>query len=128
ARRSRRVESQRRARPPIRRARQQRPYGPLQQLRLSLRAGSALSPAGTATMPPDTVSWDESLDLDIRDARWGRLGPLTFPSLIHNVCDERNTGVLTVKDGDIEKRAYVDRGRIVFATSNLHDDRLGNLL
>jgi uncharacterized protein DUF4388 len=79
-------------------------------------------------MTPESVRSDEFLDLEIRDSRWGKLGPLTFPSLIHNVCDERNTGVLTVKDAEIEKNVYVERGRVVFATSNLYDDRLGSLL
>jgi len=70
----------------------------------------------------------EDVDLIVRDSRTGELGPLTIPSLIHSLCDDRTTGILTVKDAEIEKQVYVERGRIVFATSNLHDDRLGSLL
>ncbi len=58
----------------------------------------------------------------------GRLGPLTFPSLIHDLCEDRQTGVLSVQDGDAEKSVYIDTGRIVFATSNEKEDRLGSLL
>jgi len=58
----------------------------------------------------------------------GRLGPLTLPSLIHDVCEERNTCVLSVRDGAIEKSIYVDTGRIIFARSNDQEDRLGSLL
>jgi uncharacterized protein DUF4388 len=58
----------------------------------------------------------------------GRLGPLTLPSLIHDVCEEKNTGVLSVRDGETEKSIYVEKGRIVFARSNDMEDRLGSLL
>ena len=58
----------------------------------------------------------------------GRLGPLTFPSLIHDICEDRNTGVLTIRDGEAEKSLCIDKGRIVFARSNDKDDRLGALL
>ncbi|HZE88247.1 MAG TPA: DUF4388 domain-containing protein [Verrucomicrobiae bacterium] len=62
------------------------------------------------------------------DASAGQLGPLTLPSLIHDVCEEKNTGYLSVRDGDIEKSIYVDSGHIVFARSNDKEDRLGSLL
>jgi hypothetical protein len=68
----------------------------------------------TATPEPGTAS--------------GRLGPLTFPSLIHDLCEEKHTGVLTVRDEDHEKAVYLDAGRIVFARSDDMDDRLGALL
>lgn len=58
----------------------------------------------------------------------GRLGPLTFPSLIHDICEERTSGVLTFREGEIEKSIVLDSGRIVFAKSNDKDDRLGALL
>ncbi|MBI3450845.1 MAG: DUF4388 domain-containing protein [Acidobacteria bacterium] len=62
------------------------------------------------------------------EAPAGQLGPLTLPSLIHDVCEEKNTGYLAVRDGDIEKSVYVDSGGIVFARSNDKEDRLGSLL
>jgi len=58
----------------------------------------------------------------------GRLGPLTLPSLLHDVCEERNTGVLSVKDGEIEKSIFIEKGHIVFARSNDREDRLVSLL
>jgi len=58
----------------------------------------------------------------------GRLGPLTLPSLVHDICEEKNTGVLAVRDGDIEKAVFIEKGRIVFAKSNDKNDRLGTLI
>jgi len=63
----------------------------------------------------------------LEDAR-GKLGLLTFPSLIHDVCEEAHTGILTVSDGEREKSVFIDKGKIVFARSNELDDRLGTLL
>jgi hypothetical protein len=57
----------------------------------------------------------------------GKLGLLTLPSLIHDVCDEQHTGILTVRDDDHEKTVFIESGRIVFAQSNDLDDRLGTL-
>jgi hypothetical protein len=64
----------------------------------------------------------------VLESRWGDLGLLTFPSLIHNICDERITGILRVMDSEVAKSIYVDRGRVVFATSDLPEDSLGGLL
>jgi hypothetical protein len=65
---------------------------------------------------------------EVADPPAGKLGPLTLPSLIHDVCEEKNTGVLSVRDGAVEKSIFVDTGRIVFARSNDMEDRLGCLL
>jgi len=64
----------------------------------------------------------------VGEAPAGRLGPLTLPSLLHDVCEEKNTGVLSVREGETEKSVYIDKGRIVFARSNDMEDRLGSLL
>lgn len=64
----------------------------------------------------------------VLESRWGDLGLLTFPSLIHNICDERITGILRIMDPEVEKAIYLDRGRVVFATSDLPEDSLGGLL
>jgi len=58
----------------------------------------------------------------------GQLGLLTIPSLVHDVCAEARTCILTVKDGEREKSLYIEKGKIVFARSNELDDRLGTLL
>ncbi|MGD8374740.1 MAG: DUF4388 domain-containing protein [Acidobacteriota bacterium] len=57
-------------------------------------------------------------------------GPITrvaIPGLIQTVCASRETGVLALRDGKIQKSAYVREGRLVFARSNDPDDRLGEL-
>lgn len=38
------------------------------------------------------------------------------------------TGVLHIRHGEVEKRVFLRRGDMVFATSNLPDDRLGEML
>lgn len=76
---------------------------------------------------PDTAT-KAAPDTIIAESARGRLGPLTLPSLIHDLCEEKNTGVLTLKDGSREKSIYIDRGTIVFARSNSLDDRLSSLL
>ncbi len=58
----------------------------------------------------------------------GKIGPMTFPALIHDLCAEKHTGILTLRDGGSEKAIYIDKGRIVFARSNEIEDRLGSLM
>ncbi len=57
----------------------------------------------------------------------GRIGPLTIPSLIQAVCGQKKTGTLAVKEGSLTKTLYLDAGRVIFASSNDEDDRLGTL-
>jgi hypothetical protein len=57
----------------------------------------------------------------------GPLGPLTLPSLIQDLCGQRKTGTLTLKDGELTKTLYLDGGRVVFAASSDPDERLGQL-
>lgn len=58
----------------------------------------------------------------------GKIGPMTFPALIQDLCTEKHTGTLTLKDGASEKAIFIDRGRMVFARSNEIEDRLGSLM
>lgn len=51
----------------------------------------------------------------------------TFPSLIQSVSASGETGILTLRDGSLAKSAYFSDGRVVFASSNDPDDRLGEL-
>jgi hypothetical protein len=62
------------------------------------------------------------------EAGTGMLGLLTFPALIHDICEARQTVVLTARDGGVEKTLYIDGGQITFAGSNDKEDRLGSLL
>ncbi len=69
-----------------------------------------------------------SSSVTIAEETTGKVGPMTFPALIHDLCAEKHTGVLTLKDGASEKAIYIDKGRIVFARSNEIEDRLGSLM
>lgn len=66
--------------------------------------------------------------VSVAEEATGKIGPMTFPALIHDLCAERHTGVLTLRDGASEKSIYIEKGRVVFATSNEIEDRLGSLL
>jgi len=63
----------------------------------------------------------------VANVRQGRIGPLTIPALIQAVCGQKRTGTLVVKDGGVTKTLYLDSGRVVFASSDDTNDRLGAL-
>ena len=57
-------------------------------------------------------------------------GPITaisVPALLQSVHLSRETGVLLLREGRVEKSAYVRAGEVLFARSNDPDDRLGEL-
>lgn len=58
----------------------------------------------------------------------GDLSELTLPEILQHLRLSRATGVLTVAHGGASKSVYVKAGRVVFASSNLPNDRLGELL
>jgi len=58
----------------------------------------------------------------------GRLTELPLPELLQHLRLSQATGILKVTAGGARKAFYVRSGRIVFATSNLPNDRLGELL
>jgi len=66
----------------------------------------------------------ESEDLSIR----GSLSEASLPELLASISRSRETGVLNFHDMGRWKAVYFKEGRIVFATSNLQDDRLGEFL
>ena len=66
----------------------------------------------------------ESEELSIR----GSLSEASLPELLASISRSRETGVLNFHDMGRWKAIYVKEGRIVFATSNLQDDRLGEFL
>ncbi|MGH9866696.1 MAG: DUF4388 domain-containing protein [Candidatus Polarisedimenticolia bacterium] len=57
----------------------------------------------------------------------GKIGPITVPALLHNLCAARQTGTLVVSDEARRKSIYFDEGNIVFAASTDPDERLGAL-
>src|SRR5437867_4362627 len=58
----------------------------------------------------------------------GDLSELTLPEILQHLRLSKATGVLTVAHGGAKKSLYVKGGRVVFASSNLPNDRLGELL
>jgi hypothetical protein len=58
----------------------------------------------------------------------GDLSELPLPDILQHVRLSKGTGVLTVVHGGAKKSLYVKSGRVVFASSNLPNDRLGELL
>lgn len=58
----------------------------------------------------------------------GDLADLPLPDILQHLRLSRSTGVLGVSHGGAKKTLYVKAGRVVFATSNLPNDRLGEIL
>jgi hypothetical protein len=58
----------------------------------------------------------------------GRLSQLPLPDILQFFRTARATGILTVVSGGARKAVYVHEGRVVFASSNLPNDRLGENL
>jgi hypothetical protein len=58
----------------------------------------------------------------------GQLSELPLPEVLQHLRHSESTGVLTVVHGGARKALYVKDGRLVFATSNLPNDRLGEIL
>jgi hypothetical protein len=76
--------------------------------------------------PPDNglEADDAGDDLAIR----GEIETSSVPELLRSILHSAETGVLTVKSGDASKSVYLDQGRLVYATSNDPDERLGESL
>lgn len=58
----------------------------------------------------------------------GDIETSSIPELLRSLLSSGETGVLTVRNGDSSKTISIDRGRIVYATSNNPDERLGESL
>lgn len=58
----------------------------------------------------------------------GPLAQASFPALVRPLVAAGRTGVLRVTRGAVAKSVYVSEGRLIFATSNDPDDRLGEML
>jgi hypothetical protein len=56
------------------------------------------------------------------------LGGTSFPAIVRPLVRHRKTGVLRMSQLDTTKTVYIDEGRLIFATSNDPDDRLGEIL
>ena len=58
----------------------------------------------------------------------GQLSELAVPELLQHLHLSTATGILTLVSGGARKALYLKDGRVVFAASNLPNDRLGELL
>jgi uncharacterized protein DUF4388 len=58
----------------------------------------------------------------------GQLSELPVPDILQHLRLSRSTGILTLVSGGARKALYVKDGRVVFASSNLPNDRLGEIL
>jgi len=69
-------------------------------------------------------SVDEHDDLTIR----GELDTTSVPELLRSLLSSGETGILTLRNGDVTKSIYIQSGRVVFAASTNPDERLGESL
>ena len=58
----------------------------------------------------------------------GDIETSSVPELLRSLLSSGETGILTVRNGDSAKTISIDRGRIVYASSNNVDERLGESL
>ncbi len=58
----------------------------------------------------------------------GQLSQLPVPDLLQHLRVSKGTGILSLVSGGARKALYVKDGRVVFASSNLPNDRLGEIL
>ena len=58
----------------------------------------------------------------------GQISELPVPEVLQHLRLTRSTGILTLVSGGARKALYLKDGRVVFASSNLPNDRLGEIL
>jgi len=58
----------------------------------------------------------------------GQLSELPPPDILQHLRQAKSTGILSLVSGGARKALYVKDGRVVFASSNLPNDRLGEIL
>ena len=64
-------------------------------------------------------------DLTIR----GEIGDTSVAELLRSLLSSRETGILTLRAGEVTKSVYIRAGRVLYAASTNVDERLGeNLL
>jgi hypothetical protein len=71
---------------------------------------------------PDPVGPDD--DLTIR----GEIGDTSVAELLRSLLGSRETGILTIRNGDVTKSIYIRGGRVLYAASTNVDERLGESL
>ena len=58
----------------------------------------------------------------------GNIRDYSLPQILESLQRLKKTGILKVKASGVEKAVYLKDGQIVFASSNLIEDRLGEML
>jgi len=58
----------------------------------------------------------------------GDLSDISFPDILEFLRASRKTGVISFKRERVRKSIYIEDGNVIFAVSNLPEDRLGDLL
>lgn len=58
----------------------------------------------------------------------GQLSELAVPEILQHLRLSKSTGILTLASGGARKSVYLKDGHVVFASSNLPNDRLGEML
>jgi hypothetical protein len=58
----------------------------------------------------------------------GQLAQLPLPDILQHLRLSQSTGILSLVSGGARKALYIKDGRVVFASSNLPNDRLGEIL
>ncbi|MBI3811164.1 MAG: DUF4388 domain-containing protein [Nitrospirae bacterium] len=58
----------------------------------------------------------------------GKLQNVALTHLLQTLLSSKATGILTLQHDEQEKSIYVRGGNIIFASSNVPEDRLGNIL
>lgn len=58
----------------------------------------------------------------------GNIKKIPLPYIINNLREEKATGILIFKNPPIEKKLFIKDGYIIFASSNMENDRLGDVL
>jgi hypothetical protein len=58
----------------------------------------------------------------------GQISELPVPEVLQHLRLSQSTGILTLVSGGARKALYLKDGRVVFASSNLPNDRLGEIL
>jgi hypothetical protein len=66
----------------------------------------------------------ETEDFTIR----GEIETSSVPELLRSLLSSGETGVLTLRRGDVTKSIFIQQGRVVYAASNNQDERLGESL
>ena len=75
-----------------------------------------------AAFPPEPTGPEE--DLTIR----GEIGDASVPELLRSLLGSGETGILTLRAGEVTKSIYIRAGRVLYAASTNVDERLGESL